>query len=454
MKMIFRSVFALLLMTACKKSAFLDANPNNSLLVPATIANFQAILDNDYVMNGYGQSGSPNLGETGADDYWLPEYAYNSFSPYYQDVCIWAQTIRSGGGEVIDWDLPYRRVLYANEALAGLVPMHPSAAQQQAYLIALGGTYFFRATSFFELAQVFAPAYDSLTADTAWGIPLRLTDLTTETIRRPTVLATYQRITGDLRTAAAMLPDIPPPFPTRPSKTAAYGMLARVYLAMGKYDSAYLYSDSCLARQPALMQYDSISGVFNRFNTEVIFAEVMEQVNNSPVSNFAVYADSMLYRSYSDSDLRKSLFFYYDGTGAYFVGFYDQQGFAFCGLATDEQYLIRAECEARSGNVTGAMQDLNTLLQARWMGTFTPLTATNRIDALGQILTERRKELLFRGLRWTDLRRLNKDPRWQTTLYRGIGGSLYSLPPGDPRYVLPIPDNVIGFNQGMPQNPR
>jgi hypothetical protein len=253
--------------------------------------------------------------------------------------------------------------------------------------------------------------------------------------------------------AVGVLPDGAPPFPTRPSKTAAYGLLARVYLAMGKYDSALRYSDSCLAGQSALMPYDTVTVVFNRSNAEVIFAEVMEQVNPSPVSDYLVFVDSTLYSSYSDSDMRKSLFFFnYNGT--YFSGFYDQAGYAFAGLATDEIYLIRAECEAREGYVAAAMQDLNTLLATRWEGAFTPLTAVDSIDALGQILTERRKELLFRGLRWTDLRRLNKDPRWQKTLYRGLGGSIYSLPPGDPRYVYPIPDYVIGFHPGMPQNPR
>jgi hypothetical protein len=208
------------------------------------------------------------------------------------------------------------------------------------------------------------------------------------------------------------------------------------------------------------MQYDTVGEtgfyVFNRFNQEVIFAEVMEQLNPSPVSDFIVYVDSTLYGSYANGDLRQSLYFSNFGTGGiYFSGFYDQEGFAFCGLATDEQYLIRAECEARLGNVAAAMQDLNTLLQARWAsGLFTPYMAVDATDALGQILTERRKELVFRGLRWTDLRRLNKDPRWQKTLYRGIGTTMYSLPPGDPRYVYPIPDNVIGFNPNMPQNPR
>jgi hypothetical protein len=445
----------------CKKSTFLDANPNNSLLVPTTIQQLQELLDNDLVMNGYGQSGSPNLVEMGAGDYWVPDAILTTyFSTYYQEACVWAAVISSGSNEVIDWDLPYRRVFYANEVLTGLGKIVPTAATLQVWQTAQGGAYFFRATSFFELAQVFAPAYDSLTADTTWGIPLRLTDETTEKITRATVRETYQRIAGDLRLAASVLGDGETPFPTRPSKTAAFGMLARVYLAMGKYDSAYAYSDSCLARQSALMQYDTVDesglGAFNRFNVEVIFAEVMEQINVSPVSSYTVFVDSALYASYSDSDVRKTLYFYNTGGGVYFLGSYDQEGDAFSGLATDEQYLIRAECAARAGKVNAAMTDLNALLQTRWLtGTYASLSAVDVKDALGKILTERRKELCFRGLRWSDLRRLYKDPWWPTqALYRGIGGTVYQLPPGSPRYVYPIPDNVMGFNPGMPQNTR
>ena len=118
-------------------------------------------------------------------------------------------------------------------------------------------------------------------------------------------------------------------------------------------------------------------------------------------------------------------------------------------------YLIRAESYARKGDTQSAMSDLNTLLSARWTSeAFTQLTATDASDALRQILLERRKELLYRGLRWTDLRRLNKNPATAVTLTRVVGMQTYTLPPGDPRYVYAIPDNVISFDPTMPQNIR
>jgi hypothetical protein len=122
--------------------------------------------------------------------------------------------------------------------------------------------------------------------------------------------------------------------------------------------------------------------------------------------------------------------------------------------AVDELYLIKSECEARLGNVSMAMTDLNTLLVTRWKtGTFIPFTAANADDALPVILTERRKELVMRGVRWTDLRRLNTDARFASTITHVYNGQVYLLPPNDPKYVWPIPDDEILYS-GIPQNVR
>jgi hypothetical protein len=100
------------------------------------------------------------------------------------------------------------------------------------------------------------------------------------------------------------------------------------------------------------------------------------------------------------------------------------------------------------------MNNLNALLVKRWKtGTFIPLTASNTDDALNKILLERRKELCFRGIRWSDLKRLNKDLKYSKTLVRVLNGQTYTLLPNDPKYVLPIPDNEIRVS-GIEQNLR
>jgi len=68
------------------------------------------------------------------------------------------------------------------------------------------------------------------------------------------------------------------------------------------------------------------------------------------------------------------------------------------------------------------------------------------------ILRERRKELIFRALRWSDLRRLNKETRYRVTLARTINGVVHELKYDSDRYTLQISADVIN-RTGMPQNP-
>jgi len=93
-------------------------------------------------------------------------------------------------------------------------------------------------------------------------------------------------------------------------------------------------------------------------------------------------------------------------------------------------------------------------LAKRWLtGYFIPLSVATPNEALEIILQERRKELVFRGLRWFDLKRLNKDPRFAVTLKRVIEDKEYILPPNDNKYLFPIPSAVIEMT-GIKQNPR
>jgi hypothetical protein len=74
--------------------------------------------------------------------------------------------------------------------------------------------------------------------------------------------------------------------------------------------------------------------------------------------------------------------------------------------------------------------------------------------ALKLTLDERRREAMYNGLRWFDLKRLNKDPRFKKDLSREIEGETFTLPAGDNRYVLAFPRNILFFNEHITPNPR
>ena len=131
-------------------------------------------------------------------------------------------------------------------------------------------------------------------------------------------------------------------------------------------------------------------------------------------------------------------------------------GQLFGGIATDEVYLIRAECAARTNKISEAVDDINTLLSHRYAtGTYVPYPANLTADAaLSLILQERKKELCFRSeIRWGDLRRLGQDSRTAVTLTRILNGVHYALSPNDKRYAFLLPISVVQLT-GIPQNPR
>jgi hypothetical protein len=446
----------LLCMNGCKK--YLDLRANSTLVIPSTLADCQALLDNYFVI-----SGSYPTNEQSADNYYLTTAGWNSLTNKDRDLYVWAaQTDMNNNG---GWQSGYQKVMYANTVLETLDDITAGTSNQAEYNKVKGQALFFRGFSFYMMAQVWAQPYNSASASTDLGIPLRLASDISISVPRSTVQQTYDRIISDLKAAVMLLPaDQPTSIITkyRPSKAAAYAALARTYLSISDYANAGLYADSCLQNYNTLLDYNQLNATaffpIARYNAEVIL-DAQGATTPALVASIA-RVDSNLHASYAADDLRRTVFFQ-ENTGAnvntwLFKGSYaaTNSTIAFCGFATDEMYLTRAESYARAGNSTDAMEDLNTLLRNRWTtGTYTDLTATDAADALSKILVERRKELLFRSIRWTDLRRLNMEPAHAVTLYRILDGTTYTLAPNDLRYTMLIPQSVLKL-ENLQQNPR
>ena len=453
----FECCIIILFFAACKKSSFLDARPDQSLVVPSSLGDLQALLDNDRIINGTNGLGvTPSLGEVACTDYYINEDdLYGFLSPLESNAYTWQQQVFNGE-HIMDWNLPYKVIFFANTALEALNNIPIDNSNQTAWDNVKGSALFYRAFMFWQLAQIFAPPYDITTAATDWGIPLRMKSDINEVIQRATVAVTYQQIMDDLTEALPLLPNTPL-YATRPSKAAVHAMLSKVFLSMLNYTAATEHADACLQLQSTLIDYNNVDTTvafpFNELNEETIFFSTAVYVTIT-VPNYAII-DTALYNSYSDNDLRKKVFFSELSPGVRtFSGSYGKYAL-FSGIATDEMFLTRAECYARMGNTEASLYDLNSLLAKRYRaGTYIPYTATTSAEALMLILKERRKELVMRGIRWTDLRRLNKEDIYTEELSRTVNGIAYTLAPNDPRYTYPIPDEVISFNPGMPQNNR
>jgi len=451
-------------MISCKKQDnWLNVNSSNFADVPSTLQDFQAMLDNsDNYMNTY----YPTIGQLGTDNYYLTSTELNALPQLYEaNAYLWVTDIFADANKIEDWNSPYIIVEYANIVLDGLANIAVGPGNLSAYNNLKGSALFFRAFAFYNLAQLFCKPYVAATAIADMGIPLRLTsDVNVKSVRA-TVQQTYDQIINDLKTAGSLLP-INPLYITRPSVSAVDALLAKTYLTMGDYSNAEVYADSTLTKFNALLDYNTLSATSSR-PFPFIATGTSGNANNPEIifyargNNYVIYpgssaglVDTTLYNSYRSTDLRKALLFKAATGGQDFKGSYGYS-YIFSGIAADEIYLIRAECYARANNTSLAMQDLNALLQKRYMtGTFQNLTAPSTDSALTLILSERRKELPFTAqIRWEDLRRLNQDPRFAITLTRVVNGTTYTLPPNDPRYVYPIPDYEIQLS-GIQQNTR
>lgn len=453
------------ILQGCHKN-FLDAKPATTLSVPTTLSDFQTLLDNNAVFNQV-----PTVGEASTDDYFFAPGYWQTLNIRQENAYIWAPDLFEGQGGQLDWNMPYQQVFYANVVLDGL-GSKPQGDSVSEWNTVEGEALFARAFAFYNVSQIFAPAY-GMYADTAhWGIPLRLhSDISTPS-SRSTIGQTYQQIINDLDSAEAFLPVMAPngnAYRNRPVRMAAQALLAQVYLSMRNYPLARAYADSALQFYDSLIDYNSLdttaSIAFSMQNQETIYQASFlgsQQFGGilypcAIAGGFYSFTriDSSLISSYDPNDLRRVIYYHYKPQdSSYLKGGYTGTNYCFGGLATDELYLIRAEGAARLGDYVSAMNDINTLLAKRWYkGSFPGYTVASAQEALDTVLLERRKELAFRGLRWTDLRRLNLEG-YNIIINRsasGFPGAVLS-PVTPDLYTLPIPPDVINLTT-MKQNP-
>lgn len=451
-------IFTVLLILGCTKD-FLDTKPNTNLIIPQRIEDIEVLLDNTNNLSLY----TGSLGQMGADEYVFVDYAawQGTYTATERNAYIWAKDIYEGKTSVEDWNRPYIVISLANNALQSMQDLNlPVNARTNN---AKGWALFIRAYAYADLLKNFCLAYDNATAQTDLGLPVRLSPAIDEIQPRASLAATYAQVLTDLKQAASLLtPQFQEKNRNRPSKGTAYAMLARVYLNMNKYDDAKLYADSSLILYDKLIDYNTISTTsatpFSRTNDEAIFQTTNLGYNITANAdwNTEVTVNPDIINSYHANDLRPAIFFAKNAQGNYYVktGYYGAGSQPFSGLAVDELYLIKAECLARAEKPSEAMQWLNNLLVKRFKNTvpYIPLTATNANEALQLVLTERKKELIWRGIRWSDIKRLNKIGA-NITLRRLLNGSEYLLPPNDVRYAYPIPADEIKYSNIL-QNPR
>jgi len=357
-----------------------------------------------------------------------------------------------------EWNLLYKQIQICNEIIDGVMDSEEGTEDEKMDILAQAKVQ--RAYAYYCLVNIYAKQYDESTADTDLGVPLLLTPDFFTSLERASVKTTYNQIESDLKSGIAVLPEFQKNTEMA-SKTAAYGVMARLNLQKGDYELALAYADSTLAIQNTLINLadyeDNATGLPRKYeDPEIIFSKILSnstldfQLNPELIDMFS--ANDLRYQLFTDpgSNLTWKPA---EGRVYYRPRLFYQGNYS--GICVSEMMLVKAECLARQEKGDEAMAVINNLRQHRFKPEdYSPLNASDSEQALALVLKERRLELMGRGYRWFDQKRLNKDPRFAKTVIHQYLGENYTLEPNSDQYVFPIAEKYIVQNPELVPNPR
>jgi hypothetical protein len=323
----------------------------------------------------------------------------------------------------------------------------------------------------------------SADANASLGMSIQLSANAFDTPTRNTVGEVYTRIVSDLETAKTLINE--DNGLGRFNKNAANALLSRVYLYMGEMqkciDAANRVTGTVasIASFPDIWNDESNDGVLAKLvisiddgmdiGTEYSQSQILDDNLPAVPSNLSFrseyVADFDFYNLYQTNDIRTTTYFY---TSA-FAGRQQNHIIKHLGKVGQNNNIVdhktfrmaevllnKAEAQAALNLDADALATLDILRVNRYTGFNSPGESGQTLkDA---IALERRLELAFEGHRFYDLKRTN-----QSVVRSAVNGDVAdgsgtpavstSLPAGDFRFQLPIPQDALNVNENTEQNP-
>ncbi|MCT4603239.1 MAG: RagB/SusD family nutrient uptake outer membrane protein [Marinifilum sp.] len=392
------------------------------------------------------------------DELYLDDATFKGMEVDEKNAYTWAPIIYEASMDDKTWNTCYSKIYNYNVIINEVEASSEGTEQQKKELKAEALTG--RAYEFFNVLQLYAKPYNASSADTDMGIALILQPDINAKPSRISVKDSYGRIISDIKEALINLPE-ESVNNSRFGKVSAWALLSKVYFAKRDYTNALEYANKVLEKNSYLLDLNDYSKLSNGSNDipgpikskETI---LLRYYNATFAANRTGYVNTELVNAYGgNDDLR--FYFHFDqqasGNYQFFYGF--NGDFISVGIDVPDMMLVKAESQARTKDVPGAMTTLNALLAKRFKTeTYTALTATTEAEAVNLIVNERWKEFPFSMKRWFDLHRLSGDSKYSKNLSRTVEGETFTLKTGDNRWALAIPNPVINLNENIKQNPR
>lgn len=424
---IFGSLFTLL---SCE--GFLDEKPQKSLLVPESVQEVRALLD------GYNYlSLTPLTSFIMSDEWKTTSQDWQSFDPWQQNAYLWKRNIFEPQERSSDYQTLHGQLFIANTAL-NILDGNANNQENAALNELRGEALTIRARVYFDLALLFLPGPQSNRADQI-TIPINLTADINAPLEMLGIPELLELIEEDLETAVEYLPT-ESEFKTRPDKLTAKALLSRVHLYQQNWDEARDAATYVIQNGQRLLDYSELNPAmlypFELFNQETVFFQQMQTsvIPLRPSTNVV----EELYELYDENDLRKALFFRISPTtsGPIFKGSYTGGFRLFSGITLSEMYLTAAESAIRTRQIQEGLEWLNQLGENRYSN-FQPWQNLSQEEALEEVLKERRREMVYRNMRWMDMKRTKYlDLSFQAE--REIDGTIHILN-DEEQFVMEIP---------------
>lgn len=419
--------------------------------------NFFGTVSNDLKTyhSDYGVPAVANMLESSGQDYVATTSGYNWFnrSQNYSDRDYADIT----GAEYI-WKIFYNHLLAANKVLLSA----PKGSEESDLKIYRGQALAARAYDYLNLVQCFQFTYAG--HENALAVPIVTEDMTEEEKQnnpRATVQQVYDQIMSDLNESIELLESEGYDNGNNKDKIdvyAAYGLRARANLLMQKWDDAAKDAEKAIqGGMPQTLQEVS-SPTFNSASASSWLWGVMVSPDNDVVTTGIInwpshlcsltgngyttltgawrYVSSELYNQIPDTDIRKQWFISPDKTSAlvdnasvggesvidYFgltpyvnvkFGAYqnvmgnttNSQDWPL--MRVEEMYLIKAEGQAMSGNLSAGKATLEDFVKTYRDPSFSSKAASAQ-ELQNEIWLQRRMELWGEGYSLFDILRLKK----------------------------------------------
>lgn len=391
------------------------------------------------------------------------------------------------------WSAAYSAILGCNKVLSAIEAgdfSRDGATDQQINNIK-AENLFLRALAYFDLVRVYAQPYgyikaNNITGTEALGVPLVLEDDLSARPSRNTVAEVYDKlIIPDLLEAERLMSpsyvrDGVKDMVATVTTPVIQALLARVYLTHEDWQLAFDYATKVinngrfrlLSGNSYIDMWHGDLDVAPQSGSEIIFEVYISQSDGSSTSlaeyltvpnadGEAGYGDvrisNDLINLYDDADIRLTGLTKTSTLKPEYAGYrwstkyIGKNGLLrYCNvpiIRIPEMYLIRSEAIFRLGSVSlngvNALDELNRVATSRGADGYTQVSVEN-------LLNERRKEFLFEGQVYFDMKRM------QLSLTRtdyDLDPTTKDIPFPSYRWAFPIPENDILNNKNMVQNP-